>query len=181
MISKVLDRDKLKRLIHYAAYRCVDNPRMLGAIKLNKVLWYSDLAAYLTWGAPITGGKYIKKQFGPVSSGLMSAVEDLEEEKAVAVRRFDDGIDAKVEYLALTTPDASIFKPEEIRVIEDSIQMVCHRHSARSISRKSHDIVWELAELDEEIPYHAILGGRLHEIESDDVAWAREELKTTEV
>lgn len=168
------DRSKLKQLIHYVAYRCADNPAALGAVKLNKVLWYSDQAAYLEKGSPITGEKYIKKQRGPVSSGLMPLVEQLEKDGALAVRKLDN---QHTQFLALTTPDVSMFKPDEIRIIEDAIQVVCHQNTARSISERSHDVVWKLAELDEEIPYHAIHAGRLHEIESDDVEWAREELK----
>jgi hypothetical protein len=174
MMTIKKDRNKLKQLIHYVAYRSADNPAALGAVKLNKVLWYSDQIAYLSTGTPITGEKYIKKQRGPVSSNLMPLVTELEQEDKLAVRNLDN---QGTQFLALTTPDVSMFKSEEIRIIEDAIQIVCHQHTARSISEQSHDIVWKLAELDEEIPYHAILAGRLHEIESDDVEWAREQLK----
>lgn len=173
-----MNRTKLKRLIHYVAYRCINTPENLGAVKLNKVLWYSDQAAFLAHGEPITGERYIKKERGPVSSNLMPIVSELENEKKLAVRQLDP--DGRVDYLALTTPDVSIFNAEEIRMIEDAIDMVCHKHSGTSISKKSHDVVWKLAELDEEIPYYAILAGRLHEVESDDVAWAREELQRLE-
>lgn len=170
----VFNREKLKRLIHYVAYRCVDRPKKLGAVKLNKVLWYSDLEAYVSTGTPITGDRYIKKPRGPVSSSLMPVVLELEKEKAVAIRQLDP--DGRVDYLALTKPNVSIFTAEEIRIVEDAIDVVCENHTGHSISEKSHDVVWKLAELDEEIPYYAILAGRLHEIEADDIRWAREQL-----
>ncbi len=167
------DRQKLKQLIHYVAYRCAHNPAALGAVKLNKVLWFADQGAYLSTGVPITGERYIKKQMGPVSSTLMPIVDELEQEGALAVRKLDN---QHTQYLALSTPDVSMFKSDELRIVEDAIQMVCHEHTAQSISRRSHDMIWKLAELDEEIPYHAIHAGRLDEIESDDVEWAREQL-----
>lgn len=175
MSAVVRNREKLKTLIHYVAYRCAMEPSVLGAVKLNKVLWYSDLTAYLTWGMPITGEKYIKKALGPVASSLMPLVEELETEKALAIRRLP-ALGDKVEYLALTKPEVSKLTAEEIAVIEDQIQTVCHKHSAKSISTKSHDVIWRLAELDEEIPYFAMLTSRLHEITADDMMWAREQL-----
>lgn len=172
MTLRAFHRDKLKSLIHYIAYRCIDNPHVLGAVKLNKVLWYSDQWSYFTKGVPITGGKYIKKRLGPVSSDLMPIVQELEQEGAIAVRHIRE----QKEYLALTTPDMSGLSADDVRLVEDAIQYVCHKHTGNGISEKSHDIVWKLAELDEELPYHSMLAGRLHEVTRQDVDWALSEL-----
>jgi hypothetical protein len=169
-----LNADKLKRLIHYAAYRCIDRPHVLDAVKMNKVLWYSDQAVYLATGTPLTGEKYIKKPMGPVSSNLRWIVEELEDQKAIAMRQLSD--DEPVHYLALTRPDMSTFSGEEMRMVEDAIDLVCVKNTSRSISQKSHDIVWKLANLNDEIPYYAIHGGRLEEIDAEDVEWAMKEL-----
>ena len=40
---------KLKTLVHYICDRA-PNPRRLGATKLNKILFFSDMEAYLTLG-----------------------------------------------------------------------------------------------------------------------------------
>jgi hypothetical protein len=45
------------------------------------------------------------------------------------------------------------------------------------ISDKTHDIIWQLAELGEEIPQPAMLASRLGEVTEDDVAWARETIE----
>src|SRR5262245_20535953 len=112
-------RDKLKRLIHYIAYRCMDRPHVLDSVKMNKALYYADQAAYLTTGVPITGSRYIKKPLGPVSSDLMPVVEELEAEKDVAIAKLveDDGHNR---FLALTTPDMALFSGEEMRMIEEA-------------------------------------------------------------
>lgn len=129
------ERSKIKTLVHYVAYRCADRPSVLSAVKLNKVLWYADLTAYLQWGAPITRATYIKKDRGPVVSELMPVVQQLENEKNLAIRRMPTlgGYKDKVEYLALTRPDVNnILTAEEITLIEDVIQNVCHKHTGRS-------------------------------------------------
>ncbi len=166
------NREKLKRLIHYAAYRCVDTDH-LDSVKMNKALWYSDLGAYVATGQAITGAKYLKKPMGPVASLMPSLAAELEAEKAIAIRQLDP--DAPKQYLALTAPDMSIFSGEEMRMIGDAIHLVC-KHSSRGISQKSHDIVWKLAELDEEIPYYTMLAGHLRDVNAADVAWAKEVL-----
>jgi len=53
-----LDQRKLKALIHYICYQCHD-PSVLGATKLNKILWYSDVIAFARAGASITGETYV--------------------------------------------------------------------------------------------------------------------------
>lgn len=167
--------DKLKTLIHYVAYRCIDEPHKLDQVKLNKALWFSDIAAYVERGQPITGEKYIKKPWGPVSSNLMWIVEELEKDGKLAVRQLKP--DGGREYLALTTPDMSMFTGDEMRMISDAIEMVVHKHTSRSISRKSHGMAWELAGLDDEIPYSSVHAGRLHQIDKSDVDWAMKELQ----
>ena len=57
----MLDWAKFKSAVHYICDKASSDPSVLGAIKLNKVLWYSDLINYLITGKPITGETYIEK------------------------------------------------------------------------------------------------------------------------
>ena len=59
-----VQESKLACLIHYIVWKCSD-PTLLGATKLNKVLWYADAFAYMERGTPITGVTYVKRPFGP--------------------------------------------------------------------------------------------------------------------
>jgi hypothetical protein len=165
---------KLKTLLHYTAYRCAQSGLDgIDGVKLNKVAWFSDLERYVTKGAPLTGGKYLKKPKGPVASQFMPLIDELQAEGAMAIRELEG---RTTEYLALTTPDVSVFSADELRVIEDAFDMVVHKHTSKSISEKSHDVVWKLADLDGEIPYYAIHAGRLRPAEKADLEWARGEL-----
>jgi hypothetical protein len=167
------DRNKLKTLVHYVCWSCND-PAVLGAIKLNKVLWVSDLWAYVRWGVPITGEHYVKRQFGPVAPSIPGLVRELELADQLVVRRRDNYYGhEKVDYIALTKPDISCFTAEEISLIDEAIHYVAHRHTAMGISEKSHDAIWQLAELGEEIPYEAMLATSLGEVTPEDVTWAR--------
>src|SRR5438105_15829038 len=99
MAKIIRNRDKLKALVHYIIAKC-DNPKILGSIKLNKVLWVSDLWAYVTWGHPITGEHYVKQQFGPVASTL-GILRELQAEGKIVVREMVRFGRPKTDYIAL--------------------------------------------------------------------------------
>jgi hypothetical protein len=167
------NRNKLKTLVHYIASR-VEDPSMLGSIKLNKVLWVSDLWAYVDWGVPITGERYVKQQFGPVAITMPALLDELQAEKKLVVRRTEVHGNPKVDYIALSRPEniSQEFSADEISLVDEAIEFVCLHHTAMEISDRSHDIIWELAEIGEEIPYVAMLASRLDAVTKDDVRWA---------
>lgn len=168
------DRDKLKALTHYICWK-VKNPADLGAIKLNKTLWIADISAFLDRGTPITGERYVKRQYGPVPHSILGIVRELEQEGKIVVRKGESFGHPKTDYIALTRPDIRAFTADEISLIDESIDFVCRRHTAMGISHKTHDIIWELAELGEEIPHEALLASDLGEVTPEDVAWAKEQ------
>ncbi len=172
------NRSKLKTLVHYISWKCED-PGVLGAIKLNKVLWVSDLRAYVRSGTPLTGERYVKRQYGPVSHSIVGIVDELENEGKIVVRRRQVYGYEKVDYIALEEPDISGFTSAEISLVDEAIDFVCHKHTARQISEKSHDVIWHLAELGEEIPYHSMLASVLDEVTPEDVQWAREAVEVS--
>lgn len=178
--EKEINYQKLTDLVHYICFKCFD-PTVLGATKLHKTLWHSEVQAFLTLGQPITGETYIKRQHGPVSKHLPQVIEDLRTKGLVAVRQVTYHGYPKTEYVALKDPDIHIFGPEEISIVDDVIQFVCHDHTAQSISRLTHDDIWEMAEIGEEIPVYAVLASRLGEITEQDIKWAHQVLSTRQV
>jgi hypothetical protein len=168
------DAEKLKALAHYVCWK-VKNPADLGAIKLNKALWVADIRAFVERGVPITGERYVKRQFGPVPYSILSIVKELEREGKIVVRQTESFGNPKTDYIALKRPDFSAFSSEEISLIDDAIDFVCHRHTAMGISDKTHDAIWKLAELGEDIPYEAMLASALGEVTPEDVEWAKQQ------
>jgi len=165
-------RDKLKALTHYVCWK-VNDPATLGAIKLNKVLWVSDVRAFVEWGAPITRERYVKRQLGPVPWSILGILSELQTEGAIVVRHTEAYGNPKTDFIAMSRPDLSSFTPDEISLIDDAINYVCHRHTAMGISNKTHDAIWKLAELGEEIPYEAMLASSLGEVTPEDIEWAK--------
>jgi antitoxin SocA-like protein len=171
------NREKFKSLVHYVCWRCKDDPTKLGAVKLNKVLWISDFTSYYKSGEAITGAGYVKRQHGPVPRVILPVLHELETERALVVRdtRFHGFL--KKEFIALREPDVSDFQPEELEIIDWAIKLVCEEHTAKSISERSHDHIWKVAEDGEEIPYYTIFAVP-GEITEDEREWAKQELES---
>ncbi|WP_457653042.1 Panacea domain-containing protein [Rhodocaloribacter sp.] len=174
-----LDWDKLKTLVHYVCFKA-PNPRKLGATKLNKILFYAEMEAFLSLGHPITGEVFVKQQFGPVPKHILSVLRELEKERAIAI---SDASGYHVytgesyphrQFFSLTRPTLEAFTGDEISIVDEVVDLVCNRHTAKSISEASHNIVWESAEIGEELPYFTALTHLLGEITAKDVAWARD-------
>jgi hypothetical protein len=172
MANIIRNREKLKALVHYVIAKC-DNPRILGSIKLNKVLWVSDLWAYVSWGHPITGEHYVKQQFGPVAS-IVGILRELQAENKIVVRETVRYGRNKTDYIALERPKniSAMFTADEISLVDEAYDYVCRKHTAMQISDKTHDIIWQLAEIGEEIPYEAMWASRLDPVTKEDVELA---------
>jgi hypothetical protein len=55
---------KLKEIIHYLSYLSGGNPRKLGKVRLNKILWFFEGIMYIKTGKKPIGIKFIKKKYG---------------------------------------------------------------------------------------------------------------------
>jgi hypothetical protein len=169
---------KLEALAHYICYKCQD-PTVLGSTKLNKILWYSDVIALQMRGEAITGETYVKQQFGPVPRHILEVLNRLEKREDIVIRSNEFHGYPKRDLIALTAPDISMFKPEEISIVDDVLREICFNHTAASISLSAHDAIWKLAEIGEEIPLETAFASELSEITEDDVKWARRKLSKT--
>jgi hypothetical protein len=162
--------NRLPELVHYLIWRC--DPADLGATKLNKICWYSDLDAYRTLGRTITGAtEYIRLQFGPTPKGVHNVIDQLFQKGRIAVSKENFYGRPKTMYLSQVKPDIAAFSSEEIVIVDAIAEIICSKHSATSISRISHDALWEEIELGADIPIAAaaVIPG---EITPDDVSWA---------
>lgn len=170
----------LDALVHYICARC-EVPSRLGATKLNKVLWYSDVFSYANTGKSITGTGYVKRQFGPVPRDILGARSRLKQAGAIVERNVTFGGYPQIQFISLRDPDISGFSGEQISLVDSVLQAICFNHTAASISELSHDLVWGLAEIGEEIPMAAAaFGGNFGEIDEDDMGWARQEIDRIE-
>jgi hypothetical protein len=170
------DREKFKSLLHYVIARAGDRDGF-GAVKLYKVLWFSDARAYMLHGAPITGETYIREKYGPLPMHAQGVLNELAQQNTIRVwsdvfhnrqiRRFS----------SLTNPDKLTLPKEQRAIVEYWIKHIAEDHTAESISEQSHDLAWELAELKEPIPYHAIFASRIRDPEGKELEWAASRAK----
>lgn len=172
------DREKFKTLVHYICERCEDNPSRLGAVKLNKILWYAEIGRFMRTGEPLTGAAFIKRQFGPVPAEIQDVLEELEHEGKLFIRDVPYHQLEKREFISLREPDIdTFFAASDIGTIERIIDMVCDMYSAKTISDQSHNEAWELAEIGEELPLYTALAIP-GEITEEDLKWADKKLAT---
>ncbi|GMQ81559.1 MAG: hypothetical protein BMS9Abin05_0991 [Rhodothermia bacterium] len=176
------DRDKFKALVHYVCYKA-PNPKKLGATKLNKILFYSEMQSYLRSEHPIAGEKYVKRQYGPTSYHIPSILKELEGGGLIAISEDDSKVYASQAnpttlYYSLKRPDLDAFSGEEIAIIDEVVDAICNRHSAASISKASHNVMWESAEDGEELPYYTSTAYLLGNVSPEDRAWAQERIES---
>lgn len=163
---------RFKELVHYVCDLC-DDPKKLGATKLNKALWYADTFAYRLTGKTISGEKhYVKRQFGPVPSNILTTLRQLEKEDKIRIRETEYFGRPKREFVVLERADEEIFDECERDIIRQVVSVICDDHTAASISDLSHDQIWEAAEIGEDIPVYAVLAAKAAPVTKKDETWA---------
>ncbi|HYI39990.1 MAG TPA: Panacea domain-containing protein [Allosphingosinicella sp.] len=165
-----MNRSKFKALVHYVIAKS-DSSR-LGAVRLNKILWYVDTFAYRGEGASVTGGAYVKRQHGPVPKHILAMLGELEHENAIVIRDRDRFGHSMKDFVALTEPDISSLSAKEIALVDEIRSEICYGHTAESISELSHDQVWEAANIGEEIPLWATLASSPGRMTPTVIDWA---------
>jgi len=162
--------DKFKSLVHLVIADC-DNPAKLGAIRLNKILWFSDMEAYLQTGNSISGTKYLRRKKGPVPAHILQSLKELESENKINIEEPADKYTPR-KYTSLTDPDLNMFSDFEQDIVKDIAKNICNNFSADQISELSHDDVWEAAGEGENIPLSATLISYSGDYRSEITNWA---------
>ncbi|HSY03763.1 MAG TPA: Panacea domain-containing protein [Acidobacteriaceae bacterium] len=170
-----MDLGKFKKLVHYVCWRCSSDPTKLGAVKLNKILWIADATRYYSTGQPLTGARYVRRQHGPVPAPILPVLRELEEEGKLTVQDATFHGMVKKEYIVHEPADTSFLSEEERKLVEDIIAFVCEHHTAKSISKATHDQVWEVAADGETLPYNTVFV-RPGKITDADRQWAHQQL-----
>jgi len=165
-----MPNDRLADLVHYVIWR--SDPARLGATKLAKICWYSDIASQRWLGKTISGATHYKRlQHGPVPKNLHHVIEELQWRGLIAVAKETYFDRPKTMYMAKTFPAIDHFTSHEIAIIDRIAEAICDNHTAVSISQLSHDGLWEEIEIGADIPVAAaaVIPG---EITVEDLKWA---------
>jgi hypothetical protein len=171
--------ERLDALIHYICHKC-DDPSKLGKTKLNKILWNIDALMFRRMGRTVSGATYIKKPHGPVPAGVDDAIRRLEESNALAVKQKRCIDYVRNEFFAKNEPDMTGFQPDDIHLSDFVIEEICNGFTAQEISERSHNRIWQAAQMGEEIPIYAVLAANEGELTPEDRDWLYEQVHLLE-
>lgn len=153
----VPNEKKLVELILYIAQKSAEDPRF-GITKLYKLLFHTDFLAYGEFSQPITGVEYMKLEGGPAPRRLRPVRDKMIRSGQLAIekRPFYDMPLPQERFVALRNPDLSLFRPEEIALVDEIIRRYWGLGGAQ-IARITHRYRgWRIAKLGGTIPYDAV-------------------------
>lgn len=145
---------RLRELILYISGRCESDPSF-GAVKLNKILMYSDFMAFFRRHRPITGVEYMRLPQGPAPRRLKPIAAEMEQNHEMALRTVRVGKYEQKRVVPLRQPNLGLFTAEDIAIVDEMIQALWGR-TAKAVSELSHGIAWKVAGDRELIPYEAV-------------------------
>ena len=147
---------KLGELILYISQKSARDT-YFGAIKLNKILYFSDFIAYGRWGKPITGAQYQHLKLGPAPVRLLPVRKELEEARFIAVQPIQvPGGRIQHRTVNLREPDLSVFDAREIALVDEVIEAL-RGLNATEASELSHlELGWKLTEEGDVIDYRTV-------------------------
>lgn len=144
--------DKFRELILHVCQRS-EGDSNFGLTKLNKLLWFTDLAAFLSRGTSITGKQYIKLPYGPVPADYESTIKEMQSDHQLAERVENRYGYPQRRLFALVEPNLDAFTADEIALVDGFIHRYWNRNGSE-MSHMSHEFLgWQLAEIGEPIPF----------------------------
>ena len=148
-------RQRFRELIVYVSQKSAKDP-YFGAVKLNKILYYSDFRAFERFGVPITGYVYFRLPQGPAPRALIHERRELIAEGAIRLEK----VQISREYeqhrtIALRAPVLEHFTRDEIELVDDVILELWHQNAAE-VSDASHDVRWRTLLHKDRMPYESV-------------------------
>jgi hypothetical protein len=147
---------KLAELILYISQKCANDPTF-GAVKLNKILCYSDFLFYAYHDRGITDVEYQKLPNGPAPRRLLPVRNRMIQKGDLALQDvvLKSGHVQK-RTVNLRQPNLSLFNGEEIALVDGVIESSREVPSG-IVSEYSHNLVgWLVVDEGETIPYDTI-------------------------
>ncbi len=150
----VFNAEKFRELLVYVSKKCEDDPTF-GAVKLNKILYYADFAAYRLYDKPVTGAKYRKLSEGPAPRELILERDALVAAGDAEVREaaYFTGTQKRLTIKPGRQANREIFEPRELALVDEIIDFFLGK-TAREVSDFSHrEPGWALSKNLAVIPY----------------------------
>lgn len=144
--------EKLRELILYLASKSKDDQRF-GAVKLNKLLYYTDFTAYRLLGKSITGAEYQHLQEGPAPRRGLPAQERLKRDGAIEMTYKPSLVGDPMHVIVPKRKPYPVFSKQEKEIINRIIEEFKNL-TGSELSDKSHkEFGWRLTRQGETIHY----------------------------
>jgi hypothetical protein len=157
VMARIVANDrKFKDLILYVAERCADDASF-GAIKLNKILYYSDFLAYGNLGHPITGQIYFRLPQGPAPKYLKPIQAQMVADGEIELAGTPRYAFQQIRTIARQKADLTAFTGQEIALVDEVIDVLGPLNASQA-TELSHrmSLGWQIVQDREEIPYSTI-------------------------
>lgn len=162
---------RLENLLHYII--TVVPPEQLGATKLAKIVWFSDIESYRLNGQTITqSDSYQRRDQGPLHIDFNRCLSSLKQNKKISERAAPTPKGVRREFVWLEPANVDAFSGSEIAIVHKVINSIIPM-SAEEASDSSHGEPWDSAFDRETLPVSAaaVIWG---EVGDDVMKWAEE-------
>lgn len=168
---------KTKKIIVYIIDYFQNNysPNKLGAVKLNKILWFADRAFMYEHYKSITQGEYIRNPNGPVLKKIDKILSELEKDGYIKGIGIKKGRYTQKSFKSIKKPDLKGIAAQEINTI-DSIMAELASKSARELSEQTHDELWEKTKNGDIMPLESVFLKDIVEPTKKDIQEALKQL-----
>ncbi len=149
--ADAIDIERVAAVVHYVIAKT--DPGKLGHVKLNKILWYSDLEHYRWHGVSITGLRhYMRTPQGPMSQEIAKAVSLLVKERKVAEPTVKVADFHRREMVGLDRPDVSSFTDGQSDILDRMIAVVAPLTAKQLSELTCGDSLWREVKNGEAMP-----------------------------
>ncbi len=167
------NRSKFKETVLYICGQC--EATNLGSVKLHKTL-YLLICLNMFGMDNLLPARLIRNlSLVQLRSTCTWVLRQLEGEGALQVKEVDHFGYLKKEYIPKRTADTTPFSKEDLQVLDEMIDLVCRKNTARAISEISHTRAWEIAYLGQEISYHTAFLIFPPMVSAEAMEWAEQE------
>lgn len=148
-------KERIKQAIHLICQTAHGIP--LGAVRLSKILWFTEKEFFLSSLSPMLGVRFVKGPQGPYSPEAKHLWNELAREGKIHITHTTRGPYPFTLFENIAPADTHLLQDDEIAFLKNLTLEICSEYTARSISDLTHNDVWRMLENGEEYPLHLVL------------------------
>ena len=169
---------KFNELVLLLVNLSTEDPR-LSRVKLNKLLYRSDVEAFRLLGQSISGATYIRGEYGPMAAELPWAEERLGERGYLSYRAEQAGPYPQKVPVAHEGADETQFSEDELAIAKRAVEEL-RDYGGKAVSDWSHEesAGWRLRKDDEVITYESSLIDTTRRLDPERLQLLREYVAT---